>query len=485
MDPDPESLLLLNDDCIYHVLELLPLEDLCKISETCVRLQTLGAYQFHHDYPNHLASSELKIYEKNEKIMMSTNFDYERCFSQYVQTITVNKIDVPMNAKLAKFMQLKCGKNIKKLSLVHCYWDEYFGKDIKDILENVEIIKFDYNSMDLETRPNARNAKIAKNVKMISLHTILKHCQRLKHLQLVPSYSIKFSRKQYPSLETIEFISIDNWNSQHIWNGLERFFRSNQNAKRIICRFDRGFGVGMEHMLRWFIDIIESAHHIEELFFEFRGYFILCNLNWPMKNDFLAFWKNLIKLAKRKTFKRLELQFDFNVEVRKFIGCTQVQSFSNEPIKTSADIVHEAFRNVNLLQHNHGNIEKKNASKLAKELENLQELYFDSCGNDFKFEWNIIPFVRYAKKLKKIVVRAEFTVQRRKLLILPDMNTERTKLDKATKLVIYIDEKWIGDTVSLPENVSDGLVTIIPTKLTKINEMCVQNPLVGKMYKEI
>lgn len=477
----------LNDDCIYEIIKRLPLDDLCAISETCVRFNDLASDQFLRQYPGLLTSSELNIFEENGEIKFEPLENYERCFSQFVETVTIKNIDTNKHPNLAQFIRLKC-RNIKKLTFIRCLYHKTFGKEIQSALESVETVYFNcnYAGIAYENRVVNRSARdVQHDNKSICLHSILKYCPKLRHLQLIPSYGVKFSRKHYPALETVEFCSIDSWNSQNVWDGMAAFLQSNPNVKRIICRLAASFGSGFQNFLRWFTDIISDVQHIEELFFESRGIFFFRIENWTSKKEFFSLWAKLMKLSKRNNFKRLEMKFGFTEEFRHFTACTRVQSFSDLASDNIQAVIAAAFHNINILQYDRGVIERRNATKLAKELSSLEEVHFNSCGIDFKFEHNIVPLVRFATKLVKIVVLADDTVQRRKNLQLPNLTEERSKLDGATKVVIYLDVKWIADAIILPEVGVDDLVSIKAVKATATNKMCEYNPLFVSSYEDI
>lgn len=87
---DKQSLLRLNDDCLRAIMDKLPLDDLCMMSKTCVRLQELCIDHFQRRHKNKVLVIEQiqdvgvwRVKPKDEK--------YIDCFSDHIQNVILGK----------------------------------------------------------------------------------------------------------------------------------------------------------------------------------------------------------------------------------------------------------------------------------------------------------------------------------------------------------------------------------------------------------
>lgn len=80
----------LNDDCIFEIFERLTQTDLCSMSFTCKRIQTLAFDQFERQYPEQFITIETN--EKDGEILIDSNHNgqHVKYFSKFIQNVRLN-----------------------------------------------------------------------------------------------------------------------------------------------------------------------------------------------------------------------------------------------------------------------------------------------------------------------------------------------------------------------------------------------------------
>lgn len=82
---------LMNDDCVLHILEHLPLADLCRVAEVSVRLQQLAQYTFRLRYINNKEINLSSLVEGSNKITMKQVRSLFYNFGQYIKSLHVSR----------------------------------------------------------------------------------------------------------------------------------------------------------------------------------------------------------------------------------------------------------------------------------------------------------------------------------------------------------------------------------------------------------
>lgn len=83
----------LNDDCILEILKLLKLKDLCEMSLTCKRIQSLAGYQFHRlnldsEWVTVTYSRTIEQ-QKTTIVFKCSRIKYVNCFSSHIRNVRV------------------------------------------------------------------------------------------------------------------------------------------------------------------------------------------------------------------------------------------------------------------------------------------------------------------------------------------------------------------------------------------------------------
>lgn len=90
-----------NDDCIYKILEWLPLNDVCFCSQACKRLQALCENHFRRKYPN-LANQEFRVNVlRNANLYVYSWANYVKYFRNFIKNIIIYPWSLDENKELA------------------------------------------------------------------------------------------------------------------------------------------------------------------------------------------------------------------------------------------------------------------------------------------------------------------------------------------------------------------------------------------------
>ncbi|KAG4075363.1 hypothetical protein HA402_003154 [Bradysia odoriphaga] len=300
------QLISLNDDCFYHLFKWLPLDDLCRLSETCTKLNRLTGNYYQRKYPSKWVNVSNAT---NDGIVLSPNKNYVRCFSKFIQNLSIDFLRGDHDV-LAAFLQKYCNSRPKIVQFKCTYLPESFGNKIKIILENAETIAF-------------RNC-------LVDSGSIMDRCDNVKHLFIVENLLNdqheqveQVLRATYPKLEHLHcryagYLDMEN---------LKLFFRNNK-VRSITWYFFRKHWNIIHDCIE---TILTYAVDLEELFISIEG----------QNYNFTKICQRLSQLDECKKFKRLELQF-VGEEVE---GKIMSQGGAMASIKSLVGLHFCAFRN--------------------------------------------------------------------------------------------------------------------------------------------
>lgn len=83
------SLFSLNDDCCLAIFELLPLNDLCAISKTCIRFQGLSKDVYRRRYKSKVLIIESILHDGN--MICGPNEQYTKYFAEFIQNVSLGQ----------------------------------------------------------------------------------------------------------------------------------------------------------------------------------------------------------------------------------------------------------------------------------------------------------------------------------------------------------------------------------------------------------
>lgn len=446
----------LDDKSIVKQFDQLTLNDLCAASETCLKLLELAEKCFLQNYAKFTSKPVIILCTKD-----GIEFDEigQQCFGRYIQSVKIKIID-RMPEKLAEFMLLKIGKNLRKIQFVSAIMNPSFTELIESILVNVEGISVRYNDV-----------------------YIIRYSTQLKYLKLY-GFPVFTEMLKCIELKTLEVLDLevticDEFNCiGEMLQNLKILLQQNSNVKRLICRLH----IDNIELLKKFLLIVATTENIEE--------FLLEILEADL--DFAHVVEEFDMLTARKSFQRFEIKLncDMKLNIKNFSKLSPLSKLSGLllPLSNHLHVVDASvvrnFSNLKVLQIDPMHFNKE-YTVLALRLTNLRKLY---CAYSSECEQNnivvrmsdfISPFVRYSTKLKKIILAfAKISGNERQTIA--QMNQERRKLENAQKLTIYVDEAQND----LQESMGNHLVNVKLCKFETNTDLNMEypNPLIDLIY---
>lgn len=209
----------LNDDCILTIFDQFPINDLCSMSFTCQRIQTLAFYHYQRLFPEKIIVIDVK---KNRHKSIVFSDQQEKCvkyFSKCISNVRVNGGGVLIK-RLFNFIESNCCSTLKTLEIstqARMYPSD--GQIIKDQLEGLQsLVVRDLNSEN-------------------DIHRVLlKHCKNLKNLKIDTKKdgNDKWLQQHYPKLETLNIQLNCNYLAAFADNA-GQFFQNNPQIKDVSC----------------------------------------------------------------------------------------------------------------------------------------------------------------------------------------------------------------------------------------------------------
>lgn len=389
----PAHIFKLDKDSLMESFDYLSLRDLTALAKTCKKLLQAAGEFFGKTFSG-------RIYGQNGSIFAENDVELN-CFSKFVHNVRMKDGNLKM-FQSKRFLALK---------QIEFYGGKlFFTENIKDILPNVEILKFILSEFDMD------------------LHeTFLSHCKNLKRLYVgdnldgnqpvVIGTSNSWLTKKYPTIEHFEI------NSQKRINGFVQFLKINPNIGQFSCNI--GF------LLQNMDSILKSNIKMNDL----AIFHAATNIN---EAKFNAFANNLLALHKRKFFQQLRLYFYQNSRAYNYpsnlMPHITKMHITNEPRQFNLS----TFLNLELLC-----IESTSQiNDLNEALSKFTKLNYIYILNETIA--NIFPFIRHLKKLNKIKIR---TIKNGlhfndtdNVLNLSALNDERQSLPNACNITFYVDE---------------------------------------------
>lgn len=428
-----DNLTSLNDDCIFRILNQISLDDLCAVSETCKKLKRLAEIQFVKKYPR-LASQSFGIDVDCGTIGFSSPQNYFRCFSRQMQGVSINVPSSYMNAKLLQFVKENCSKDLKNAFFYDINWPDEFRNGIEEYLQNVETLQFyicDERKQFVDTF--------------------------LRFFGIDRRQSRPFVK--YPKLKHLK------WHCDNL-SLLKTFFKENPTIKRFTCRINQYNVDWHKQMLK-----IVSRAAIEELFVEV----------W-VKTDFSLMQRELKMLNQNEHLNRFEIQINADHLVNP-IELAAVRSFTgfhmdNRKVYFDLDQHIPAFKMfVNLTVLDMRYFESENVAVcFAQNLPNLVEFYYDRHPDQSKVAKIVTPFVRWSKKLVKIVIVGKGVENGEMSVFL--LNEERKQLQGATNVIIYV--LWSA----VQNDPNNNMVIVKPITILRNYELDCPNPFIEYEFIE-
>lgn len=393
-------------DCFVEIFEWLSLPDLQAVGQTCKWLHAVAGTYFRTNYsaaPIGCASNG--IYLNGIKL---------NAFSEFIgsASILLYRID---DGRF-QYLNSKCSNDaFKQLRLIFVNLTASNRDHIENVLKKIEVLEVSHCKVD--DKFSSDFLSLCVNLTRLCV----RNCENTE------SSNEQWLLQKHPKLEHLEWVD----DEKDIKNEqLEIFFEQNRNLRSfatsasILWDLRHSMDVKLDDLA---IDIDHFAAtdliSIIELLYELhqRGVYQWLHLYTTSLQlsqtsvDNLAHLHGLVKIYLRNISH--DVSFFPLVNLKEF-GIYLCSSF------TACD-------------------------KIARDSVNLERLYFWKAGI-----YNLVPFLRYSAKLKKIKVQ-HFEPGENFASILTTINAERANLSRAQKVTIYLDEniyldfKWTTNSSDL------------------------------------
>lgn len=436
--PVDSEFMNLNDDCILELLQRLSLFDLCKMSDTCVRLRILAGICFKRKYPQ-LAFDEMEIGRTSGEIFFLPNSLHVKFFSEVMPNLKI-KFPSERDADMVQLIRKRC-RNLKMIIFDGGCLLESYGSDLEDVLKTVETVVFLHSVLQTS-----------------NFVEILKHCPRLKQLALHEHYGDNKLNEvflgTYPTLQHLKYIhegtiSLDN---------LTQFFQQNSIVTITLYFCDLLQGTSNDNILDLIRCIAKNGIHLVQLSLSFYGYF-----------DWTEISKEIEFLCEHKYFKHLELKFQghetermltehgSHIASHKCVKAIHFEDFGN--LQTTLIKMGEFpyLKNLHICDVRFGNV----TPSLVKVFPNLKQIQITGLvdydyrldnnhehvyGYNYAYNDVISMFVCYLEKLTKILICGYIENWE---LDYTDMNSKRQSLQFAGTVTILKSEFFGYQAVKL------------------------------------
>lgn len=280
--PNNTHFLDMNDDCIDTICKLLQLDDLCSMSRTCKRVQSIAGDYFQRYYPNNHV--RIQSFRRRSVFYMYPDERYVEDLKPFIRNVSIQEYK---GSVCVNYLKENFCENLREIALhgIHCELNATHGILIKHQLKRLESIKF-------------------VNCAIGDIYDIfLKHCQKLKHLGIDEPIQfngrVTWDQYNFPTLESIAYY--DEANTKRAdFNG---FLRRNSHIKRIACK-----GTNIQ------LIVFQRAKNLEHL--------VLC---YNSDKDFKRNYNLLKSYSETSGTQRIKLEFQKRIELEHFTKIAAIQ----------------------------------------------------------------------------------------------------------------------------------------------------------------
>lgn len=401
--PPSPPIFKLNVDCMDEIFEYLPLNDLYSLGQTCKHMRKKAGEYFKRNF---------KSADKfgSDHGIFTVYSDHEGVIDQRTQTLGfiqyINRI-AHDNKTIAPLLYIELltdrFESIKHIYLANLMLNSVKVECLRRLLAKVETVQIRRCSMDND------------------LHRVLlKFCKNLKQLHVQENIQEVFNRyanswllRQYPLLEHFELIP-----TSYEMHELNVFLEKNPTI--------HSFSTELECLWENRVDFLNSTAKLEKLEVKIFQRNIDASfmqkhcdlLNDLFKCGFYKWLRMCINKVDQRgsdllcTLNRLEM-----LCIRNFSRC-----FSLPLLAGLRELV--IFDGANCTD----------MDILARSLVNLRRLYLANATID-----DLLPFIRHSQQLNKIMALLRLD-ETKGVLDLAKLNTEREKLNGATKVTVYVTD---------------------------------------------
>lgn len=454
-EEDPDHFSALIDDCICHIFDRLPLDDLCLMSRTSKKFKRLSEDYFQRKYPTLVCQpiniiptrtvSTINLDGKNYLSHINTVISFQENHANYfgrlIRHVRIHFQGRLLNEELLQFIRLKCCKRFKMVS-VHGTWTRSFADGIKELLQEAETVEF------------------AEINNCYCRDIIFNHLPMVKQLSL-KSNSMGMdilSRIEYPNLSVLH-VEMDD-----LMPG-DELFPADTSIKRLMCTLHSSceLGVWMKRIM-----VICARSNIGELSIE----------NFSTGSiDFALIRKQLKELEARENFKRLDLNLgpisthnSHLLASIKALNAFHLHDFKNR-CRSPPQLSYKtwdrqitaisSFHNLKTLYVRHYFNIETDLSLLEgclPRLTSLKELNYEDKNYE-SIQEILSPFIRHSRKLAQIFV-INYRFSRENTLNIRQLNALRKNLKDASKVMIHLQSENRPNKIGLHSSESADLIEI-------------------------
>lgn len=396
----PPPYLKLIADCWEHIFDLLSLNDIIAMGETCKRMHQMAGYYLREYFPDlrfNLIGNEVQVAYPHKFHLRTEYFRYIRklCILKRSELNSILSAETFSSLKTLIFMSIKLNeiqfgytqnvlKNVETIQIEHCDISVGIFKQLVNYCPKLKFLCVEYGNID--------NPVVAKSL-------FSHHIPTLEHLRCKPH-----------SCDT----QIDE---------LKTFFEKHTKLKQFECNLP--FVWANRNLL------LQTNIHLDLFIIDFTR-----SSNIP-SDQFVNFMKALYERGFYKAFQASIDRITDNVFEHSSNAISTLRAFEILDINTDSTI--DLSRLTNLRELHIYNFISADMEALATNLVKLEKLSFGSVSID-----RVLPFICQSKRLKSIHIDHLHENE----LDLFALNEKRKRLENARQVTIcvredqYLAAKW-------------------------------------------
>lgn len=392
--PTPPPCLTLSVECWNCIFDNLSLKDVLVMGQTCKQMSKFaGGYI--HEYHSQLDFSLIENLITFESICIQPDF------YRYI-----GKISIEPNDDFNFFSTVSTFESLKALNFDRHTFNPIKIRNMKNVLKNVEMIQL-------------TDCDFGRNI----FPQLMASCPKLEYLkvfQYSKAENASLFKHYCPSLERLDYLFSRYVGPQKRSDDLKAFLEKHTKLKRFEC----------EYSFFWLNRDLLSQTNIQ---LDFLHLYVSKSFTTTEFNEFIQFLKVLYDRNFYKTL-MLSLSYGFDFDDVEHLSKTIGTLPGLEKLITVVNSFIDFTYLANLKELQCDSFE--NMEMLAKSLPQLQRLTLKSVYNN-----EILSFVRHSKHLKMIEIYNMSWSNDGHSFDLFKLNEERKKLENATGMVIYVQEK--------------------------------------------
>lgn len=419
----PSPIFKLNIDCFHELFDYLTVDEVIAVGGTCKWLQQVcGAFIERNFVAKRKMCQNADIYMGWMPREIST-------FSEYLQ-----KVSICLNSKALDFIGSNCSKLLKDVRLAQLHLNHCNVQHIQHILNEIEVMGLDQCTFDGEF-----------------YECFLKFCPKIRSLSISTSYGLyrnntiaatnEWMHRQYANLEHLELMDFTELKPKEF----KKFFELNSNV--------RTFSIDAKCLLLHQDLIFASNLKLDKLAVEFQN---PRAIHYELESFVIVKMLHnlLVEMEKREVYKELHLYINFLDHE----NCVQ-KLFSLNSLTMLGGYVNRIdnpLMRLKELDINNGS-DFIDLDALPDKLPILERIHFSEATSN-----HILPFVRHSPRLKQMKIEelSDGAHLDGGILDILTLNTERMKMIRKHKLMIYLNERVFVTTKWNKQNMNYSFVEV-------------------------